>query len=270
MAPKLLKFDIIHPTSYLDKKKKEWNDLDELSAAEYRDRLIGLRSNYSDFYTHYLSELGWKAEEFFLLDDTYLNKLGKELFGMKYPVEKAKSKALHRLRPTQWGWTQKVIHNYIKKFQPDVIFARSQPMPSRFWQQFRKNSLLVARLSARLPRRWHPDDWDLIYTDLEEFKAFFEAHDVKTRLNRQGFDPRILDELEDRPPKHDVVFVGGMGTQNFSHRTHFFEKIAGKINFKWWGYWWEFGGRGSLEDFPNLKQTFQGPYFRTRNVPTLQ
>ena len=117
----------------------------------------------------------------------------------------------------------------------------------------------MARLSARLPRNWHPDDWDLVYTDIKIFKRFFEAHDVPTNLNRQGFDVRILDELKDRPPKYDVVFVGGMGTQNFLNRTHFFEKIAAETNFKWWGYWWKYGGKGSLEDFPNLKRTFQGP-----------
>jgi glycosyltransferase involved in cell wall biosynthesis len=259
MNKRLLKFDIVHPTAYLEKKKSQWNDLDQLSAAEYRQRLISLRSNYSDFYTHYLNELGWEAEEFFLLDNTYLDKLGKELFGWRYPFRKINNKLWGKIRPARWGWKQRVVQAYIKEFQPDVLFARSQPMASRYWQQFRHDCLLVARLSAKLPNRWHPQDWDLIYTDIESFKDFFEAHNVSTELNKQGFDPRILDELEGRPPKHDVTFVGGMGTQNFSKRTHFFEQIAGEVNFKWWGYWWKYGGEGSLDDFPNLKKFFQGP-----------
>lgn len=259
MALKLLKFDIIHPAGYLEQKKQEWDDLEDLSSAEYRQRLISLRSNYSDFYTYYLNDLGWEAEEFFLLDDTFLSKLAKELFGLRYPVEKAKNTFWSKVRPHRWGWAHRIIKAYIKEYKPDVLFARSQPIASSYWQQYRKQCLLVARLSARLPRNWHPDDWDLIYTDIDTFKQFFEAHDTPAIINRQGFDPRILNELKHGPAKHDVVFVGGMGTQNFSIRTHFFEQIAAQTDFKWWGYWWEYGGWGSMDDFPNLKRTFQGP-----------
>jgi hypothetical protein len=259
MPKKLLKFDIIHPTTFLEKKKEEWDDLDELSVTEYRERLIALRSNYSDFYTHYLNELGWEAEEFFLLDDTYINKLGKELLGPRYFTEKVKIKIKNRIRPRPKRWEGRVIQAYIKEFKPDVIFVRSQPMPSKFWQQFRDQSMLVARLSARMPHHWHPHHWDLIYTDLESFKDFFEVHNVPSKLNKQGFDPRVSADLKSHNKKHDVTFVGGMGTENFSRRTQLFEKIASEVDFKWWGYWWKYGGWGSLDDFPNLKRSFQGP-----------
>ena len=57
---KLLKFDIIHPVSYLNEKKNEWKDIRSISAKEYRDRLIALRSNYSDYYTYHLNKSGTK------------------------------------------------------------------------------------------------------------------------------------------------------------------------------------------------------------------
>jgi hypothetical protein len=259
MKKRLLKFDIVHPAAYLERKKSEWGDLEQLSASEYRDRLISLRSNYSDFYTHYLNEFGWQAEEFFLLDETFLDKLGKELYGSKYLLEKTKSKTLHQIRPLRFGWAHRVVETYIKKFEPDVIFVRSQPFASRYWQQFRGDSLLVSRLSAKLPHHWHPQDWDLIYTDIESFKDFFEAHNVPTLINKQGFDPRILSELQSHKHTYDVTFVGGMGTQNFSRRTELFEHIAKHVDFKWWGYWWKHTKDSDLNDFPNLKRTFQGP-----------
>ncbi len=261
MKLKLIKFDVIHPGEYLVEKKKEWKDLPDLSLAEYRERLIRLRSNYSDFYTYPLNQEGdWDAEEFFLLDDTFLEKAAHELFGKQYLLQKKwHGTSKTRLRFDAHKWRDHVIHRYLQKMQPDVIFVRSQPLPSAFWQRYRHTSLLVSRLSARLPFNWHPNHWDIIYTDQPDFKKFFELHGVKTIINDQGFDARIVDELIIREKKHEVSFVGGLGTQNFSQRTNFINRIAPKLNFTWWGYWWKYGGDGrTLEDFPALQQTYQG------------
>ena len=259
---RLLKFDIIHPTEYLERKKLEWKDLEKISLEEYRDRLIKLRSNYSDFYTYHLNETGkWQAEEFFLLDDDYLEKVARKLFGKNYNWEKFKNGTGRLgLRLVKSKWENYIIDQYIKRFSPDVIFVRSQPIPSRFWQKYRNDTLLVSRLSARLPKNWHPNDWDLIYTDQPDFKTFFELHGVKTIINNQGFDKRVVNELNDNQLNNEIVFVGGLGTENFLLRTTFISDIASKLsNFKWWGYWWEYGGDGrQLEDFPALKKSFQG------------
>ncbi|WP_037319617.1 glycosyltransferase [Salegentibacter sp. Hel_I_6] len=259
---KLIKFDIIHPTEYLEQKQKEWTDINEISLEEYRQRLIKLRSNYSDFYTYHLNKTGrWEAEEFFLLDNVFLEKVAKELFGKEYTLQRflnGRNRTKRKFIPKKWR--DYVLHKYIEAKEPDVIFARSQPIPSQFWQKYRKNSLLVARLSARLPFNWHPNHWDIIYTDQPDFKKFFDLHGVTTIINNQGFDRRIPKELKSNPIKKDIVFIGGLGTENFRKRTLFLNNIVKKIEgFKWWGYWWKFGGDGrNLADFPNLKKTFQG------------
>ena len=259
---KLLKFDIVHPSEYLEQKKEEWDDLEELSLEEYRERLIKLRSNYSDYYTYHLNNKdNWEAEEFFLLDDTYIEKTAKKLFGLDRSIKKwwyGLNKT--RLRYNKRRWRNYVIDQYIKHFKPDVIFVRSQPLPSSYWQKYRDSSLLVARLSARLPYNWHPNHWDLIYTDQPDFKTFFELHGVQTILNDQGFDSRINEDLRENSVNKDIVFVGGLGTENFLQRTEFLNKVVPHLpRFKWWGYWWKYGNDGrTLDDFPKLKQSFQG------------
>ncbi|MGB5982124.1 MAG: glycosyltransferase [Nonlabens sp.] len=262
---KLLKFDIMHPSEFLLKKQKEWADLDELSLKEYRERLISLRSNYSDYYTHHLNETGeWEAEEFFLHDDVFLQKVAKELYPPKSQKQKITKKikdyVLKKPPLDKKAQDHKIIHDYIKRFKPDVIFARSQPLPSKFWKKFRKKALIVARLSARMPHNWHPEDFDIIYTDQPDFKTFFDLHGVKTIINDQGFDQRVYNEIQKREKKHNLTFIGGLGTQNFKKRTEFINEIAKKVDFKWWGYWWNFGSDGrTFEDFEALKKTFQGP-----------
>ncbi|MGB3774262.1 MAG: glycosyltransferase [Leeuwenhoekiella sp.] len=257
---KLLKFDIIHPPEYLQQKRREWQDLEKLSLAEYRDRLIALRSNYSDYYTYHLNQTGeWQAEEFFLLDDIFLEKVAHETLGTRRYLLKIKSKLAARIFRKHHYYRDQVIDAYIKKFKPDVIFVRSQPVPSSFWQRYRKNTLLVSRLSARLPKQWHPNDWDLIYTDQPDFQTFFKLHGVDTIINDQGFDIRVPKELEYRDKRYDCTFIGGLGTQNFLERTQFINAIAKKTNFKWWGYWWGYGGDGrKLKDFPRLEKFYQG------------
>ena len=259
MKRRLIKFDIVHPPEYLEEKKKSWPDLSSISRQEYLDRLIRLRSNYSDYYTHHLNPDEWEAEEFFLLDNTFLDKTARELFGPRYSLARYGNRLKNKLSAATPRWRDHVIHRYLEKVNPDVIFVRSQPLPSDFWQRYRDSTLLVSRLSARLPVGWHPNHWDLIYTDQPDFQKFFELHGVQTILNDQGFDARIIDELVAREKKYEVSFVGGLGTQNFSQRTDFINRIAPQINFQWWGYWWEYGGDGrQLVDFPSLHQTFQG------------
>jgi glycosyltransferase involved in cell wall biosynthesis len=260
MKLKLIKLDVIHPAAYLQDKKKEWTDLSELTAAEYRDRLIRLRSNYSDFYTYHLNQkYDWEAEEYFLMDDDFTEKIAKELFGPFYRFRKFWNGSRYKIKYSRHKWERYVLDQYIRKREFNVIFARSQPLPSQWFSRFYRETLLVARLSARLPFNWHPNHWDLIYTDQPDFQHFFELHGVKTILNDQGFDRRIVKELEQCDKRYEVTFVGGLGTENFSKRTYFLNDLLDKIDVKWWGYWWSYGRDWSkLSDFPKLEAIFQG------------
>lgn len=257
---RLLKFDIIHPREYLDQKKKSWDDLNDLSLEAYRKRLISLRSNYSDYYTYYLGqEEGWETEEFFMLDPDYYEKTARKVLGYKRHFLRSAGWILKRFFKDPKFYRRKVIEAYIDHFKPDVIFVRSHPYPSTLWKKFDDRALLISRLSARLPYRWHPNDWDLIYTDLESFKQFFEVHGVPTLLNDQGFDQRINKELKDRDKEYNCTFVGGMGKKNFSRRTEFFQYIARHTDLEWWGYWYDEKSQSGPGEFPVLKKCFNGP-----------
>ena len=258
---RLLKFDIIHPLPWLVAQQRALPNLSELTLPEYRAWLLSLASNYADFYTYPLNQQrDWVAEEYFLGDPIYTRKVAEWLWGR--PRARAAElwyRGVGKLLGRPRYWKEWVVDRYIRHFRPDVLFVRSHPLPSRFWQTYRPETLLVARLSARLPYHWHPNDWDLLFTDQPDFKTFLSLHGVPTVLNDQGFDSRVADRL--RPSSQDagVVFVGGLGTENFLQRTEFFERIATRTAFKWWGYWWSHGDDGrQLADFPALYRTFQG------------
>ena len=228
---------------------------------EYRQWVLSLFSNYADYYTYYLNQTGeWEAEEYFARDPAWTQKVAQYLFGKRgYLLHQKRVGLKNKLRPRKNAWPDYVLDAYIRHRRPDVIFARTQTQPSAFWQRYRPETLIAGRLSARLPRNWHPNDFDLLYTDFEHMRSLFVDHGVDTIVNDQGFDARILERLEAGRPSPGVVFIGGLGTHNFQRRTDFFERLAGRTTFNWWGYWWNTPeDPRTVEDFPNLKRGFHG------------
>ena len=256
---RLVKFDIVHPADYLAARKRAWGEaLRSWSLEEYRARLNALRSNYSDYYTHPLNASGeWAAEEYYLMDADFAEKVARAHLSLRERLALRARAGRFALRYGRaFSYEMAVAEAYLRRVRPDVVFVRSQPFPSVWWQRFRASSLLVARLSARMPVHWHPEHFDLVYTDHPLFAEFFQLHGVDTRLNDQGFDTRVTAELAERPPQRDVAFVGGLGSVNFSQRTAFLEGFAERRPLEWWGYWW-YSGR-PMSDYPHLAAGYRG------------
>ena len=94
----LIKFDVIHPRAYLQQKQAAEPGIAEMSLDEYRQWLLDLASNYSDFYTYYLNQSGeWAAEEYFFMDPMFTRKVAEHLFGV--PQARALEYAARGLRP---------------------------------------------------------------------------------------------------------------------------------------------------------------------------
>lgn len=252
---RFLKLDSIHPLEYLITQQQQWKqEFPSLSRKAYYDKLVALRCNFSDFYTHHLQQYGWEAEEFFINDWMYIYKIAKELYGNKY----AWKRLIHLFR-LQAGfiepeWKLKVLADYIETYQPDVIFCREHTnIPGSFWKPYRNRIFLVSRLSAHLPQNWSPLDFDLIYTDLPHYRDFFTYNKVETLFNQHGFDERLLAETSLTKEQYDVVFAGGLDAGIFSQRTSFFAEIAGsdEYRFQWWGYY-----SGAIDE--RLLTTYKG------------
>lgn len=233
---KLLKFDTINPELYLIKKINEnRKQISSFGRKEMLDWIISLRSNFSDFYSYNLRNIGWEAEEF-IVSEKYIKKVAEELYGSSFVLKNLTEKVKDSIRPIKQRWKRRILVDYIKKFKPDVIFVREViGIPSDFWKYFSDRSLIVSRLAASLPHNWSPLDWDLIFTSTPTFKNFFQINKINSVINQNGFDERLIDEVKGGEKKHDFTFVGGLGSRYWKNRTQCAEYLSCKTNFKWWG-----------------------------------
>ncbi len=253
---RLLRFDSIGPLAYLNKKKEDWGKkvINTLARKDYLTKILDLKANFSDFYTYHLRELGWEAEEFIIGDNTYIDKVASEN-GVKFINIAKKIEVLkNKIKPIHKRWDKKQIRAYIKSYHPDVLFIRAGlGIESSFWQEFSKNCLIVSRIAMKIPKDWNMYDWDLIYTSTNAYKTFFELQGVKTIINSNGFDSRILNKITNVPKAYEVSFVGGLGLDVFQERTTLFEYIAKQIPLYWWGY-----GKEKLKNENSLLASWQG------------
>lgn len=233
---RFLKFDTVHPREFLLETRKSWKDLKTLDAVSYRDRVIALRSNYSDFYTHHLQRLGWEAEEFFPADEVFCRKVAREVRTEGVDLFGRLTSCLSRRAWLRSPERLETIQRYIRRTRPDILFVREwSEVPSPFWRPFREQSLLVGRLSAPIPPGWHPADWDLLFTNGAGYHRSFRDHGVPTLEALNGFDRRILEETVDRGKNIRVAFVGGLGGW-FETRTRLMRSLAQHGLLDWWGY----------------------------------
>lgn len=254
MKLRLLKFDTINPEVYLrDKINENMDAVESMNRKELLEWIISQRANFSDFYTYNLRSHGWDAEEF-IITDKYLEKTADELYGNKIRFIKTQDKIKDFLRPTKHRMKLNIITDYIRSYKPDVILVREQSgVPSDLWKNCTKHSLIVSRLAAPMPYKWAPSDFDVILTSTELYKNFFEINNVRSYINDNGFDVRILNELKNNEKKYDATFVGGLGNRFWKSRTKLIDSISKMDNFKWWGY--------NGDEFPedhSLKSTWQG------------
>ncbi|HUM02526.1 MAG TPA: glycosyltransferase [Thermoanaerobaculia bacterium] len=250
---RFLKFDRVHPREFLLQTWKGWKDLKTLDAAAYRDRIISLRSNYSDFFTHHLRRLGWNAEEFFPADEVFCRKIARELRPGGEDLFWRLTSVLPRKAWLRSPKRFEAIRRYVVGARPDILFVREwSEVPSSFWRSFRDQCLLVGRLSAPRPPGWQPADWDLLYTNGTGSHRSFREQGVPTLEALNGFDRRILEETVDRGRRIAVAFVGGLGAW-FEGRTRLMRSLAEHGLLEWWGY-----GLQELDRRDPLRRVYRG------------
>ena len=257
-------------THLREKQKEEARRIETMAYKEYYQWLMGLRGNLSDYLTQPMNEAGWVAREVIGWDDFLLNKLivGGEIPGPRFLLEleilarHLATRSLAEVARGRWqaGYStnrrHRLLQKYIESFRPDVIFIREPcHIDSRIFDVYRERALLVGMIACQTNHAYHWNEHrhDLIFTFTEEYKRFFEVQGIPARVLQLGVDRRIRKEVGELPKKHDVTFVGYLGTPHQSQKTKTMAAVASKYQFHWWG------PKGpEIRKFPELEKTWQG------------
>jgi len=259
---KLLKIDTSYPTTYLNNKKLEHQDaIRKMSYQEYHNWILSLKLTFSDFYTYNLSLIGWETNLFFFDDDTYTEKASRYYFGRFFRIIKLYHRLRNLVSVISVPYTERVLEHAIRSLKPDVIFIREGiQIRTDFWYQFHNTSLLVDRVDCKVGKRWSPLAFDLIYTNIPSYKAYFENLQIPCLTNSNGFDTRLLNLVSKSDGiSYEVTYVGGLGKPLFKKRTEFLEKVLEKVgqnfSFHWWG---DKLGIDFDKDYPLLNKSYMG------------
>lgn len=266
-ALRVLKFDSVHPLSYLATKLRDAADeLRALSFEQHIDWLMGLRAGLSDYLTHPMNEAGWVAREVVAQDGMLCRKMpgaaggwGEKLRARAAEIANAPFRdvvALRAFRDKPSRTKEKALAAYTDYFRPDVLFIREPcHVDGKFWDRYRDKCVIASFIACNTDHaiNWDEHRSDVIFTLTPEYERFFKVQGIESHILEYGVDERVGREVAGVDKEHDCSFVGYLGTPSQTRKTELMNAVAREVDFKWWGV------KGpELAKYPALERTWQG------------
>ncbi|MDX6305575.1 MAG: spore maturation protein CgeB, partial [Blastocatellia bacterium] len=184
-------------SQFEDAFRKQYPDYAPLSYQELYDRLIADCYSWSDYFSKYLTPLGYEAQELFANFELMQKAWAREN-GVKF---------------SRRDWIKEISLAQIKVFQPDVIFLEDLYVCDG---DFRAQARDVCKRPVKIIgwRAAPTDDYsifkdlDLVLTCAPVFIEGLEGHGIKTELMSHAFEPSILDRLGAIVSDLGFTFVG--------------------------------------------------------------
>jgi hypothetical protein len=185
------------------------------------DRFFGT----CDSYSHFLAQLGHEAHEV-VINCEPLQRAWAQEHGIR--AER---------RPRFLSGSPLVLVQ-AEALRPDVTYVQDVgALSPRTLRALRARSgLLVGQLASDAPSYRRLATFNLLLTSFPHFVARFRQHGIASEYFRLGFDPRVLEHLEDETPSEDVVFVGGLARSHHARGNELLERAARNTPITFWGY----------------------------------
>jgi spore maturation protein CgeB len=181
----------------------------------------------ADSYSYYLRELGHDAHEVVVNAEPLQRAWAREHGGKRRYLGRMRRPFASDLVLAQADW-----------FEPDVVDVQHIGFlaPRTMAALKERTRLLVGQIASEAPAAEHFRHLDLVLTSFPHFVPRLRSQGIASEYFRIGFDPRVLDQLGDPPPRHDVVFVGALGRQQHARGNDLLERVAEHVPIDFWGY----------------------------------
>lgn len=152
------------------------------------------------------------------------------------------------------SWLYRILEAQIRYYRPDILFNHDIGLSSRFFQRVKPfYKLLVGQHAAPLPLGHDLTVYDLILSSLPNVVRNFRQHGIHSELFRLGFEPAVLDAVEETERSVQVSFVGSLSEFHTSRRR-WLEDICQGGDVKVWG-----SEANGLPRDSTLRESYQGP-----------
>lgn len=185
------------------------------------DRFFGT----CDSYSHYLKKLGHEAHEVVINCQ---------------PLQRAWARE-HGIQPKRRVWPlrdQWLVREQAHEFEPDVVYVQDlNALTPRLLRALRGRShLLVGQIASAAPPTRNLAPYDLLLTSFPHFVPMFRTRGIASEYLRIGFDPRVLEHVQNDTPTEDVVFVGGLARGPHAAGNELLDRAALRTPIDFWGY----------------------------------
>ena len=198
-----------------------YRSLPGLAEAPYEEQWQALMATHfatADAYSHNLAKAGVAAHEV-IVNSEHL----QGAWARKHAAESEGDALL--LEQVRW-------------FEPDVVYFQNLNVldDSTLVALRRDGRLVVGQIASAAPAASRLRLFDLVLTSFPHYVDRFRALGVGSEYFRIGFDPRILDDLNDAPPDRDLVFVGALNRLHHRRGNGVFNRAARHVPIEFWGY----------------------------------
>jgi hypothetical protein len=220
------------------------------------DSLFGV----ADFYSNNLCKLGHEAWDIHVNNEALQRAWAAERNISLPPPRLSLQFRLRRgvmpwasVAPDQ-GWTMAVLAAQIKHYKPDVILNQDlRAVGGQFLKQAGSSvQLVIGQCAAPLAKTVDLNGYDLMLSSLPNFVERFRSDGLKAELHRFGFEPRILELLDQPEQMTDASFVGTL-SRDHQTRVALVEHLCRSTPLLVWGQ-----GAGNLARGSSIRRRHQG------------
>jgi spore maturation protein CgeB len=218
---RILIVDTYYP-AFLDEHYRRRPGLARRPYEEQLRSLLDRSFGTSDAYSHYLRQLGHTATEVIAncapLQAAWARERGARV--SRLPLRSRR----HTLVETQ-----------AESFAADVVYVQDMHLlPARTLEALRRRALLVGQIASEPPPAEQVRRFDLVVTSFPHYVERFRGLGVDSEYLRIGFDPRVLQRVE-QPARRGAVFVGSLTRDQHGSGNAVLERAAERAPIEFWG-----------------------------------
>jgi len=215
-----------------------------LAAASHAEQMrerFGTLFGMADFYSEALRDLGHEAEDLIVnlapAQKAWAQENGVPFCtGWRLRMQPSRfGCAMPRLQPDD-GWIQDILAAQVERCKPDVFYCMCiETLGTDFIRRIRPHIRLAVGQHAAPHSKLDISGYDLMLSSLPNYVDYYRRQGMRAEPFRLGFARRIAGRLQAGEKRHDVAFVGGLGSFH-ADSTALLEKICGRFQTRIWGY----------------------------------